>query len=296
VVVAAGNNGRDDSMNTKGYGTISTPANSPYVITVGAMRDRSTVSRGDDLIASYSSKGPTLLDQIAKPDIVAPGNSIVSAMSLGSSLALQYPGNNVPVGYYRTNGGGNSSSVYMRLSGTSMAAPMVSGAAALLLQQQPSLTPDQVKAKLMRSATKNFPSTSIATDPLTGTTYTSTYDVFTVGAGYLDVWAALNDGTPVSGSSLSPKAVFNASTGATSLVFDSGSTWQDAVAWPTTVVWGTNVVLNSNCVVWGSAVVWGSNASDGFTVVWGTTVVWGSTVVWGTRDPGLEAVSIEGDR
>ena len=64
VVVAAGNNGRDDSMGTKGYATITSPANTPEAITVGAMRDMATTSRSDDLIASYSSKGPTLIDHV----------------------------------------------------------------------------------------------------------------------------------------------------------------------------------------------------------------------------------------
>ena len=59
VVVAAGNYGRDNSMGTYGYGTITSPGNSPYVITVGAMKDMGTISKVDDLIASYSSKGPT---------------------------------------------------------------------------------------------------------------------------------------------------------------------------------------------------------------------------------------------
>src|SRR5262249_10975398 len=64
VVVAAGNEGRNNSKGTQGYGTITSPANDPYVITVGAMKDMKTVVRGDDFIASYSSKGPTLFDQI----------------------------------------------------------------------------------------------------------------------------------------------------------------------------------------------------------------------------------------
>src|SRR5579862_445329 len=74
VVVAAGNDGRDNSAGTSGYGPISAPRNDPYVIPVGAMKTNSTPARGDDTIASYSSKGPTLFDQIAKPDLVAPGN------------------------------------------------------------------------------------------------------------------------------------------------------------------------------------------------------------------------------
>jgi serine protease AprX len=63
VVVAAGNEGRNDSAHTDGYGTIAAPGNDPYAITVGAMKPMGTSTRADDLIASYSSKGPTLLDQ-----------------------------------------------------------------------------------------------------------------------------------------------------------------------------------------------------------------------------------------
>src|SRR5438093_6371862 len=74
VVVAAGNNGRDDSLGTNGYATITAPGNDPYVITVGAMKTMGTATRGDDLIASYSSKGPSFIDHIVKPDIVAAGN------------------------------------------------------------------------------------------------------------------------------------------------------------------------------------------------------------------------------
>jgi serine protease AprX len=86
---------------------------------------------------------------------------------------------------------------------------MVSGAAALLLQQHPQLTPDQVKARLMKTASKNFPMNSITTDPATGITYTSQYDIFTVGAGYLDVWAALNNSDLLSGTAPSPAAIYD---------------------------------------------------------------------------------------
>lgn len=82
----------------------------------------------------------------------------------------------------------------MRLSGTSMAAPMVGGAAAILLGREPGLSPDTVKARLMlmKTAPKAFPLSSIATDATTGKVYPSVYDLFTVGAGYLDIAAALN--------------------------------------------------------------------------------------------------------
>ncbi len=150
VVVSAGNEGRNNSKGTYGYGTISAPGNDPYVITVGAMKPVATPSRADDHVASYSAKGPTLLDHVVKPDIVAPGNRIVSLRAWEGAMWNSYTGNRVGTEKYL-------------LSGTSMAAPMVSGAVALMLQKTPSLTPDQVKARLMRSATKGFPVSSSTT-------------------------------------------------------------------------------------------------------------------------------------
>ena len=105
VVVAAGNNGRYQP--TDGYGTITSPGNDPYVITVGAMKPMGTPTRFDDLIASYSSKGPTALDAVAKPDIVAPGNLLVSLEAPNSTLYNEYPGNRVQYSFY-VNGGSNS--------------------------------------------------------------------------------------------------------------------------------------------------------------------------------------------
>jgi len=137
VVVAAGNDGRDNSFGTTGYGTITAPGNDPYVITVGAMKTEATYGRTDDLVASYSSKGPTQVDHIVKPDLVAPGNRVVSLAASGSTLATSNPGNVVLVSYYQNTNGGQgkkASTNFFTLSGTSMAAPVVSGAAADLIQ------------------------------------------------------------------------------------------------------------------------------------------------------------------
>jgi serine protease AprX len=93
VVVAAGNQGRNNSVGSFGYGTITAPGNDPYVITVGAMKIEGPALRTNDLIASYSSKGPTLFDHIVKPDIVAPGNLIISTMA-GGTLRNEFQSTN----------------------------------------------------------------------------------------------------------------------------------------------------------------------------------------------------------
>jgi len=303
VVVAAGNQGRNDSAGTEGYGTIAVPGNDPYAITVGAMKTAGTPTPSDDTIASYSSKGPTAYDYVVKPDIVAPGNQVISTLAPNASL-LSSPTDVYLTEYSSssttttnsTGSGGNTknnkknstsslstvttntiSPSYMRLSGTSMATPVVSGAAVLLFQQNPNLTPDQVKARLMKTASKNFPAYSAVTDQTTGITYTDYYDIFTIGAGYLDIAAALSSNDLADASAVSPAAVFDPSTQSAYLVTGQGVVWGDSSPWATSLVWGTNVFVNGTAVLWGSSVCWGTSANDGFSVVWGTGVVWGDT-------------------
>jgi serine protease AprX len=160
VVASAGNSGST-------YNTIrSAPANDPFIITVGATNNACTANTNDDTMASFSKYGYTL-DGFLKPDILAPGQDIVSVLSSSSKWDEDYA--------YRVVQNGQ----YFRLSGTSMAAPMVAGTVALLLQDEPNLTPDQVKYRLTHAAgaikisrTVSFPVVN-AYKAVTGTSHES---------------------------------------------------------------------------------------------------------------------------
>ena len=268
VVVAAGNYGRDNTMNTSGYGTITVPGNDPYVITVGATNTHDTDITSDDTVTSYSSKGPTLLDHVIKPDILAPGNRVVSLLANGSTLDVMSPADEVPANAY--NGWGKSSYFYM--SGTSMATPIVSGTVALMLQRIGNLTPDQVKIRLMKTATKTYPAHTSATSTV-GTYYSLQSDIFVVGAGYLNAYGAVASNEQPSGTSLSPVAVIDLS-GNVHLQADPSSAFANSITWGTSIVWGSNVLL-SNSIVWGSSIVWGNSLTVGYSIVWSNSITWG---------------------
>jgi len=132
VCVAAGNEGPE-------AGTVASPGISDQVITVGALDDRDTPeNRADDEVASFSSRGPTLYGN-NKPDILAPGVNIVSLRSPNSYIDKLQKSSRV-------------GSHYFVMSGTSMATPICAGIAALILQQNPDLTPQEVKSRLMQGA------------------------------------------------------------------------------------------------------------------------------------------------
>jgi serine protease AprX len=134
VVVAAGNRGSATDA------TWYPPANDPYVVSVGALDDNQTAWRFDDSLASFSSRGVTQ-DGFTKPDVLAPGRKIAAPAATGSTLVTAFPERVTPDGQH------------LLLSGTSMAAPVVSGVVALLLQRFPSLTPDQIKWLVTQRAT-----------------------------------------------------------------------------------------------------------------------------------------------
>jgi serine protease AprX len=297
VVVAAGNEGRNNWHDIDGYGTITAPGNDPYAITVGAMKPMGSTTRADDLIASYSSKGPTLVDHIVKPDIVAPGNMMISVLASSTATLIKANSKNiVPLSSYSTTKTGASS--YFTLSGTSMATPVVSGAVALMLQKNSRLTPDQVKARLMRSAFKTFPRYSTATDPDTGDKYTSQYDIFTIGAGYLDIQAALNntDLAPATIGIAKSPAVARDKSGNVYVVTGPSVLWGGSIMWGTSAVWGTSVVWGTKSsgesVLWGSSIVWGSDSTEGYSVLWGTSIVWGTS----DQSNGEALIEIQGER
>jgi serine protease AprX len=128
VVTAAGNEG------TTNDGVTFAPANDPWVITAGALDDRGTWTRFDDILASWSSRGLTQ-DGVRKPEVLAPGGGLVSTLAPGSDFAGLCPRCVVDGRYFRAGG-------------TSMSAAVVSGAAALLLEHHPEWTPAQVKGAL----------------------------------------------------------------------------------------------------------------------------------------------------
>jgi serine protease AprX len=176
-VVAAGNNGKDNN-GQKIYGLIHSPGNEPSAITVGAANTYGTNVRSDDTIATYSSRGPTRsywtdtagqrhYDNLIKPDLVAPGNRLISAQADNNLLVLSHPELDATITT-------DEKKDMMYLSGTSMATPVVAGAAALILQANPSLTPNLVKVILMCTA-----------QPIAG------FNMFEQGAGELNIEGAI---------------------------------------------------------------------------------------------------------
>ncbi len=291
VVCAAGNDGRLNSTPTTGldnegwstaYGSIQSPANDPYVITVGAMKNTDG-NRAHDRIATYSGRGPSRLDLVMKPDIVAPGNRVISTMANNSFLSDAFSGSNqVPLSaYYSARSNSlKTSSKYFQLSGTSMATPVVSAAVALLLQKYPTLTPDTIKARLMISADK-----CLAAD--------GAGDALTYGAGYLNIPAALANTAVTTQYALSPSLLIDE---VTQEFYIDQSTWGNQAMWGTITnlqaIWGTQAIWGSaRQALWGSGrkALWGSARQ----ALWGSArqAIWGNQAIWGSTSSAVDLTS-----
>ena len=240
VVTSAGNRGRD------GYMTINSPGNDPYVLTIGAINDLNTADRGDDIATTYSSRGPSFGDHVLKPDLSAPGNRIVSCLSPDSAVADLFPD--------RVIDGDR-----IELSGSSMAAGVASGAAAILLERKPEMTPDQVKLVLMLSAEK------VEGD-----------DVFAVGAGRMNLVRAL-----ALGDSFRPTR----RTAASPIVLRRDSAGMYILIQPpplTIAIWGDQA-LSGDQALWGDIAIWGDQVLKGDIAIWGDTALWGDIAIWGDQ-------------
>jgi subtilisin family serine protease len=273
-------------------GGITSPGNSPYAITVGATNTWGTVARSDDTVATFSSRGPTAYDFAVKPDLAAPGTKIISLQANGSYLPATYPTIHVA---------GNGNNAYMFLSGTSMAAPMVSGAVALLLSGTPGLSPAQVKLALQ-----------------TGASYMSDGGLMGAGAGNANFWASRQTASSgltatllntVIGGIVSPSsgaAFWDSGTLSARLYDGKGIRLLSALQAP--LVWLTPSLLNfGDLNLLGLAnplasvepkplqygqvgawcpyneIVWGTPMRDpsGQTIMWGTSDM-DETIMWGT--------------
>jgi serine protease AprX len=261
VVCSAGNLGRS------GHGTVTSPCNARKVISVGATNDRNTHDLSDDTVATYSSRGPTLFDGFAKPDLLAPGNRVVSARAAGSQLDLMFPERRVA-----DDPAAPETLEHYEMSGTSMAAPMVTGAVALMIEQEPGLNPATVKARLMRSARK----------PSVG-------DPFATGAGVLDILGALHATGAVAAA---PSPRVSAGSSNSLVVEDTAVLWSNPAfalqdLWPGGILWSgreTDGGLSSegmlcptttaNASLWPEAALWPE------ATLWPESTLWSEAVLW----------------
>jgi serine protease AprX len=286
VVAAAGNLGKNAAGEAQ-YGGIGAPANAPWVLTVGAYSTNGTTSRADDAMASFSSRGPTYLDWAAKPDLVAPGVGTVSLAAPGSNFYANRPTALLP-GLVPT-----ANLPYLSLSGTSMAAPVVSGTVALMVQANPALTPNAVKAILQYTA-QDYSNNAL-----------------TQGAGFLNTigairlarfFATAQPGQPVPMQSMWSRHIVWGNHLLTGGVLDPQA---NAFALGTT--WGVGETDTGDNIVWGMGcdgscdnIVWGTDGGD--NIVWGTegegdNIVWGTgggddNIVWGTACGGDDCDNI----
>lgn len=297
VVVAAGNYGYNPNTGATGYAGIASPGNSPSAITVGAAATNNTLTRTDDRLADYSSRGPTWFDGFAKPDVLAPGQALVSNDAVGSTLDTSYPSLVLKSG----------SAKFLRLSGSSMATAVVSGLVATMVDASragaeqrwldyenslkrnqrgtfsppPALSANAIKALLEYSAT-----------PLHNDAG-ATYGPLEQGAGLVNGLGATTLAYNIDTARGAGAYWLTANVAASTTFGGSDEVWSQTVIWGTQLLRGTSVV-DLHQAAWADNIVWGSGALGG--VLWGMfsadedNIVWGTSadednIVWGTSLP-----------
>ena len=288
VIAAAGNIGADAQGELQ-FGGITSPGNAPWVLTVGAASHEGTAARSNDTLPGFSSRGPTWIDFAAKPDLVAPGVGIESLSDPHSTLYASYSD------YLLDGTRSTPYKPYLSLTGTSMAAPVVAGTVALMLEANPRLTPNAVKAILQYTAEVR-----------------DGESLLSQGAGLLNALGAVRLATFVATrkGSLIPADTIEAErigwsrhiiwgneriSGGLSLL--GGKAWALGVTWGATaanIVWSEHVrrQVSAQNIVWAEdcgganceGVVWGARSDDGR--IWGTArgsdkVAWKTdNIVW----------------
>lgn len=282
VVTAAGNRGLNAATNRPGYGGVGVPCNAPSAICVGALDTFASPQFDDDRVYESSARGPTRFDLLAKPDLVAPGVNIISLAAPGSRLFDDYPESRVA--------GPDSEPRYFVLSGTSMAAPSVAAAAALLLHENHALPVNSLKLALQFTA-RLVPNT----------------DVLTQGAGALNVPGAL-----ILADAINPNVRIGKNwirhwiTAANLDAYGQSINWSQRIVygdrfvrpryaqlhlfrWDDDLVWSYDAIADN--------IVWGNFESD--NIVWGNedNIVWGDAgnIVWGNAEDGALAWGSESE-
>jgi serine protease AprX len=263
VVVAAGNFGRNPATGLPAYAGVTSPGNAPSALTVGAIDTKQTVTRTDDQVPAFSSRGPTWFDGVVKPDVVAPGQDLVSLAAIGSSLYTRYPELRLADGTGATR--------YLRLSGTSMATAVTTGVVALLIERHRQvsklpLTPNDVKAVLQFTAI-----------PVQGS------DVFTQGAGALNPPGALAVVGLLSGNA-DPTLRSTSVAQPTTTIGSETYVWNQGIIWGHTYVYGDILYANEPAwgsqTTWGSGIIWGHGWPSSGDLVWDSVATWSTCTVW----------------
>jgi serine protease AprX len=271
-VASAGNAGRDGS-NQALSGGITSPGNAPWVLTVGATNEQSTSRRSDDTIGTFSSRGPTWIDFAAKPDLVAPGVSIESLADPHSTLYYTLPSKLI-AGKYDT-----WYKPYLSLTGTSMAAPVVAGTVALMLEANPALTPNAVKAILQYTAQARPEEHELSQ-----------------GTGIVNARGAIRMarffGSPTSGlGEMGDLIQGEWAPWSRQIIWGNyrvtgGVPLPGSSAWTLGLRWGVMEAPAGTPVVWGARladnVVWSTTRDESGNLMWSTASVEGTNIVWST--------------